>query len=126
MHHRLALPILACSALFVAGCQTDGLDAIDREVTAMLRSRHFETLGPKAPLDDRQASLRESDPTLTGKAYDHAPATVLLFLRAVVLYVPLAWLLQQYYGFTGILVALALTNAAVGLLSYLWNRKVAS
>lgn len=73
MIHRLALPLL--SLLLLTGCQTDGLDAIDREVTQMLRSKHFETLGPKAPLDDRQAARRDTDTRLTSTGYDHTPPT---------------------------------------------------
>lgn len=54
------------------------------------------------------------------------PATFLILLRAVVFYVPLAWVLREYCGFTGIIVALTITNLAVGAISYVWNRKVAS
>ncbi|MDE1153412.1 MAG: MATE family efflux transporter [Micavibrio sp.] len=53
-------------------------------------------------------------------------ATVLILLRSVIIYVPFAYLLQHYMGFQGILVALMVTNFAVGLVSYLWNREVAS
>lgn len=53
------------------------------------------------------------------------PATLLILLKAVILYLPLALVLQQYMGFLGILWALALTNFAVGAISYLWNRTVA-
>jgi hypothetical protein len=42
--------------------------------------------------------------------------------EGVVIYIPLAYVLQKYFGFCGILAALATTNFAVGLISYLWNR----
>lgn len=54
------------------------------------------------------------------------PATFLILLKAFVFYVPAAYLLKQYFGFTGILLALMLTNFTVGAISYLWNRKIAS
>ncbi len=54
------------------------------------------------------------------------PATFLILLRAVVFYVPLAWVLREYFGFMGIIIALTLTNLAVGAISYVWNRRVAS
>jgi putative MATE family efflux protein len=54
------------------------------------------------------------------------PATTLILLKAIVLYIPLAWVLQARFGFQGILMALAVTNVTVGLLSYVWNRKIAS
>jgi putative MATE family efflux protein len=54
------------------------------------------------------------------------PATLLILLKALIIYVPLAYILQRYFGFQGILMALMLTNFAVGFISYLWNREVAS
>ena len=53
-------------------------------------------------------------------------ATLLILLKAIIIYIPLAYVLQGYFGFLGILTALAITNFAVGLISYLWNRKAAS
>lgn len=50
-------------------------------------------------------------------------ATMLILLRAIILYVPLAFLLQKYLGFIGIIAAMTLTNAGVGALSYAWYRK---
>lgn len=52
-------------------------------------------------------------------------ATVLIFLRALALYIPLAYLMEKHYGFLGILLAMSLTNLIVGILSHLWN-KIAS
>lgn len=49
-------------------------------------------------------------------------ATMLILLRAFILYVPLAYIGQKYFGFTGILLALMLTNFIVGLISHLWNK----
>jgi len=54
------------------------------------------------------------------------PATLLILLKAIILYIPLAWLLQAHMGFQGILIALMATNFTVGLISYVWNREVAS
>lgn len=54
------------------------------------------------------------------------PATMLILLKAIILYVPLAYVLQKYMGFTGILIALMATNFVVGIISYIWGRKVAS
>jgi len=49
-------------------------------------------------------------------------ATTLILLRAFILYVPLAYIGQKYFGFTGILLALMITNFIVGLISHLWNK----
>ncbi len=53
-------------------------------------------------------------------------ATALILLKAIILYVPLAYLLQKQMGFTGILVALMATNFVVGFISYVLGRKAAS
>lgn len=49
-------------------------------------------------------------------------ATMLIIVRMFVLYVPLAWLLQKYYGFLGIVLALTLTNLLAGALSVFIRR----
>lgn len=49
-------------------------------------------------------------------------ATTLILLRAFILYVPLAYIGQKYLGFTGILLALMMTNFIVGIASHLWNK----
>ncbi len=49
-------------------------------------------------------------------------ATTLILLRAFILYVPLAYVGQKYFGFNGILLALMITNFIVGLVSHLWNK----
>lgn len=54
-----------------------------------------------------------------------APATVLVLLRTIIIYIPMAFVLREYYGFTGILVALMATNFIVGAMSYFWNRRIA-
>jgi len=51
-------------------------------------------------------------------------ATALILLKAIVLYVPLAWYFQGKMGFEGILLALVVTNLLVGAISVLWNRRV--
>jgi putative MATE family efflux protein len=50
-------------------------------------------------------------------------ATMLILLRAIILYVPLAFFLQKYMGFFGIIAAMTATNMGVGALSYAWYRK---
>jgi putative MATE family efflux protein len=54
------------------------------------------------------------------------PATLLILLKAIIIYIPLAYVLQRHLGFMGILIALTATNFIVGFVSYLWNREVAS
>ena len=49
-------------------------------------------------------------------------ATTLILLRAFILYVPLAYIGQKYFGFNGILYALMMTNFIVGIASHLWNK----
>lgn len=51
-------------------------------------------------------------------------ATTLILLKAIVIYVPLAWYAQQHMGFAGILLALIVTNVAVGALAVFWNRRI--
>ncbi|MFN7114871.1 MAG: MATE family efflux transporter [Alphaproteobacteria bacterium] len=51
-------------------------------------------------------------------------ATALILLKAIVLYVPLAWYFQGKMGFEGILLSLVITNLAVGVIAVLWNRRV--
>lgn len=50
-------------------------------------------------------------------------ATVLVMIRMFVLYVPLAWFLQKYYGFLGIVLALTLTNLLAGVVSMIARRQ---
>lgn len=50
-------------------------------------------------------------------------ATFMILLKAVIIYLPLAWVTQKYMGFFGIMVALMITNALVGLLALAWSRK---
>jgi putative MATE family efflux protein len=49
-------------------------------------------------------------------------AVTLNILRAFVLCIPLAWVGVKYYGFTGILVSMVLTNILAGLAAHLWNK----
>lgn len=50
-------------------------------------------------------------------------ATFLILLRAVIVYVPLAFVLQRHYGFMGIIIAMTVANIGVGALSYVWYRR---
>ena len=50
-------------------------------------------------------------------------ATSFIILNTVILYVPLAWLLQKQIGFLGIVIALTMTNLFVGLLSFVYSRR---
>lgn len=51
-------------------------------------------------------------------------ATMLIILRTFVLYVPLAWFLQRYYGFMGIVIALMLTNILAGVAAWIAQRRL--
>jgi Na+-driven multidrug efflux pump len=51
-------------------------------------------------------------------------ATTLILLKAIVIYMPLAWYAQQHLGFAGILLALVVTNLSVGAVAVTWNRRV--
>ena len=52
------------------------------------------------------------------------PATALVLVRALVIYIPLAYFAEKAQGFTGILVALAATNILIGIIAFLWNKKL--
>lgn len=54
------------------------------------------------------------------------PVTILVLLRTLILYVPLAFIAEKYHGFSGILAALLFTNMTVGIISYLWNKSSAT
>ncbi len=51
------------------------------------------------------------------------PALVISILRGVVLGIPLAVLGDFLWGYTGIFIATAVTNVALGLLGWHWNRR---
>ncbi|MCZ6643266.1 MAG: MATE family efflux transporter [Gammaproteobacteria bacterium] len=48
------------------------------------------------------------------------PSTVLSFTRMFLVYVPLALLLDYHFGYFGILIATAVSNAVMGLFGFLW------
>ena len=51
------------------------------------------------------------------------PPLVLSLLRLFVFYVPLALAASQYFGYTGVFAAAALTNVVLGLSGRAWNRR---
>ena len=51
------------------------------------------------------------------------PPLVLSLLRLFVFYVPLALAASQYFGYTGVFAAAALTNVVLGLWGRAWNRR---
>jgi len=74
MHTRSALTFfLLVSTL--TGCYSNGLEAIDREVTQLLRDRHQDTLGQDAPMDPNLAPTLSTSSQPTDRAYDRAPGT---------------------------------------------------
>jgi len=52
------------------------------------------------------------------------PSTVLSFTRMFILFIPMALLLNQLLGFQGIFIATAISNSVMGILGFLWFRKV--
>ena len=50
------------------------------------------------------------------------PSTILSFLRMFIIYVPLALLLNNWYGYVGIFIATATANLIVASLGYFWFR----
>jgi len=51
------------------------------------------------------------------------PSTMLSFSRMFVIYVPLALLLDKFFGYPGIFIATATSNALGGMLGYIWFRQ---
>ncbi len=51
------------------------------------------------------------------------PSTALSFSRMFVIYIPLALLLDHYFGYHGIFIATALSNGLMGTIGYFWFRK---
>ena len=50
------------------------------------------------------------------------PSTALSFARMVIVYVPLASVLDHYFGYQGIFVATLISNALFGVVAYYWFR----
>ena len=50
-------------------------------------------------------------------------STFMSVVRMFVIYVPLAYIGQLYWGVGGIFGAAALSNAVMGLIGYIWNRR---
>ena len=48
------------------------------------------------------------------------PSTIMSFMRMFVLNVPLALLLDHYFGFQGIFVATMLSNSIMGAVGFVW------
>ena len=53
------------------------------------------------------------------------PAVYISVARMIVLYLPIAFVLQQYFGIAGIFAAYALANLLTGLLGYIWAQRTA-
>ena len=51
------------------------------------------------------------------------PSTIMAFTRMFVIYVPLAMLADHFFGYSGIFVATALANGAMGCWGYLWFKR---
>jgi Na+-driven multidrug efflux pump len=51
------------------------------------------------------------------------PSTTLSFTRMFLLYIPLALALNQLFGYAGIFIASAVSNAVMGVLGFLWFRQ---
>ena len=51
------------------------------------------------------------------------PSTALSFSRMFILYIPLALLLNHFFGYHGIFIATAISNGLMGVLGFLWFRK---
>jgi len=51
------------------------------------------------------------------------PALIFTFSRLLVLYLPLVWVLSNYYGLQGIYIATAASNLIVGVAAWYWSSK---
>ncbi|MBV1876151.1 MAG: MATE family efflux transporter [Pseudomonadales bacterium] len=51
-------------------------------------------------------------------------STSLSIIRMIIIYIPLAFIGQHYFGVIGIFAATCLANIFTGVLAYIWNRKV--
>lgn len=50
------------------------------------------------------------------------PSAALTFARMVVIYIPLASILDHYLGYQGILIATLISNSLLGIVAYHWFR----
>ncbi len=51
------------------------------------------------------------------------PSTALSFSRMFIIYIPIALVLDHYFGYQGIFIATAISNALMGVLGFLWFRR---
>ena len=51
-------------------------------------------------------------------------ATIMSIVRMLVIYVPLAWPGKSLFGLPGIFGAACVSNLSMGLIGFLWNRRV--
>ena len=51
------------------------------------------------------------------------PSTIMSFTRMFILYIPLALLLNHLFGYQGIFVATAISNALMGAIGYFWLKR---
>lgn len=52
------------------------------------------------------------------------PTTVLALLRMVVIYIPVAFLLNHFFGYIGIFCATLIANLVMGCMAFLWSRRL--
>ena len=52
------------------------------------------------------------------------PPTVLSIFRAIVIYIPLAMLLDSYWGYLGIFIAASVSNVIFGVIAWAWQRSM--
>lgn len=50
-------------------------------------------------------------------------STIMSIIRMFAIYIPLAFIGKAFFGLTGIFIAAAVSNLAMGVIAYVWNRK---
>jgi len=52
------------------------------------------------------------------------PPTLLSVLRTIVIYIPMAILFDQWWGYVGVFIAISVANLLFGVVAYLWSRRM--
>ena len=52
------------------------------------------------------------------------PPTLLSVLRTIVIYIPMAILFDQWWGYVGVFIAISVANLLFGVVAYLWGRRM--
>ncbi len=104
--------------LFFFGSEIAGL--IDDEPSALVAAAFYLAVVPWSYAFWGVLMMASASFNALGKPL---PSTALAFARMFIVYIPLAMILNHYYGYQGIFIATALSNVVLGIAGWLWFRQ---